>query len=140
MIICDYSQIPCKLSEVKRITQWGETLLETVSHIPKILQVHTLKCLSFKMFRLQAAHSVKTKRRRKRREKIYQLNIQRIYPTFVEDVAEVESTESTLLSELLKRTDTRKHVRAKFSRTCAKFKLLNVELAKQALFHIFGTI
>ena len=42
--------------------------------------------------------------------------------------------------ELLKRTDTRTHVRAKFSRLCAKFKLLNAELAKQALFHIFGTI
>ena len=43
-------------------------------------------------------------------------------------------------AELLKRTDTRTHVRAKFSRICAKFKLLNAELAKQALFHIFGTI
>ena len=43
-------------------------------------------------------------------------------------------------AELLKRTDTQTHVRAKFSRICAKFKLLNAELAKQALFHIFGTI
>ena len=41
--------------------------------------------------------------------------------------------------ELLKRTDTRTHVHAKFSRISAKFKLLNAELAKQALFHIFGT-
>ena len=44
------------------------------------------------------------------------------------------------MTELLKRTDTRTHVRAKFSRICAKFKFLNAELAKQALFHIFGTI
>ena len=42
--------------------------------------------------------------------------------------------------ELLKRMSTRTHERAKFSRICAKFKLLNTELAKQALFHIFGTI
>ena len=32
------------------------------------------------------------------------------------------------------------HVGAKFSRICAKYKLLNAELAKQALYHIFGTI
>ena len=43
-------------------------------------------------------------------------------------------------AELLKRTDTRTHVHAKFSRICAKFKFLNAKLAKQALFHIFGTI
>ena len=43
-------------------------------------------------------------------------------------------------SEFLKRTDTRTHVRAKFSRICAKIELLNAELANPALFHIFGTI
>ena len=32
------------------------------------------------------------------------------------------------------------HGHAKFSRICAKLKLLNTELAIQALFHIFGTI
>ena len=40
----------------------------------------------------------------------------------------------------LKHRDTRTHVRAKLSRICAKFSLLNAELAKQALFHIFGKI
>ena len=43
-------------------------------------------------------------------------------------------------AELLKHTDIRTHVRAKFSRISAKFKLLKAELAKQAFFHIFGTI
>ena len=42
--------------------------------------------------------------------------------------------------ELLKRMDTRTHVCAKFSRIRAKFKLLDMELAKQELFHICGTI
>ena len=36
--------------------------------------------------------------------------------------------------------DTRTHIPAKFSRIWEKFKLLNAELAKQALFLIFGTI
>ena len=40
--------------------------------------------------------------------------------------------------EFLKRADTQTHVLAKFSRICAKFQLLNVEYAKQALY--FGTI
>ena len=35
------------------------------------------------------------------------------------------------LSEFLKRKDTQRHVRAKASRICAKFHLLNAELAKQ---------
>ena len=47
---------------------------------------------------------------------------------------------SFYLAELLKRTDTRTHVRAKFSRICAIFLLLNANLAKQALFPIFGTL
>ena len=42
--------------------------------------------------------------------------------------------------DFLKRMDTRMHIRAKLSWICAKFELLNLELAKQALFHIFGTI
>ena len=42
---------------------------------------------------------------------------------------------SLCVTELLKRTDTRTHVSATFSRICAKF-----QLAKQELFHIFGTI
>ena len=42
--------------------------------------------------------------------------------------------------ELLKRTVTQSHDRAKFSRICAKFYLLNAKLEKQALFHIFGRI
>ena len=49
-------------------------------------------------------------------------------------------TSNNAMSELLKRTDPRTHVRAKFSRICAIFLLLNAKLAKQPLFHIFGAI
>ena len=43
--------------------------------------------------------------------------------------------------DFLKRTDTERHVRAKFSRICAMFfLLLNTEFAKQALFHTFCTM
>ena len=45
-----------------------------------------------------------------------------------------------LCAELLKRTDTQTHVRAKFFLICAKFSILNAELAKQVLFYIFGKI
>ena len=44
------------------------------------------------------------------------------------------------VTELLKRMDTRTHVRAKFSRICAKFKFLNAKLAKQALIHILSNL
>ena len=56
------------------------------------------------------------------------------------NITELSQKTSKYKSELLKRTDTRAHVRTKFSRICAKFKFLSAELAKQALFHIFGTI
>ena len=55
-------------------------------------------------------------------------------------ITELSQNSSKYKSELLKRTDTQAHARAKFSRICAKFIFLNAELAKQALFHIFGTI
>ena len=44
------------------------------------------------------------------------------------------------IQELLKRMDTRTHVRAIFFLIGAKIKHLNMELEKQELFHIFGNI
>ena len=55
-------------------------------------------------------------------------------------LAFIAPTHYTPTPELLKLTDTRTHVSAKFSRICAKFYLLNAELENKALFHIFVTI
>ena len=44
-----------------------------------------------------------------------------------------------VLSELLKVEDVNTHMRAKFSRICAYFSLLNVEQEKQAIFYDLGT-
>ena len=46
----------------------------------------------------------------------------------------IANTKRFHYTELLKRTDTCTHVRAKFSRIGAKFKFLNAEIAKQSLF------
>ena len=49
------------------------------------------------------------------------------------------STLGVLYTEFLKCTDTQTHIRAKFSRICAKFIFWKAKLSKQTPFHIFGT-
>ena len=47
---------------------------------------------------------------------------------------------NTVVPELLKAEDVKTHICAKFSKICAKFRLLSAKMVKQALFSCFYAI